>query len=62
MAHGRCSNLVFKDNLTILYQICINKHSRFNALISPAMVDLIHAAAMIKICYQYKPIICVNST
>jgi hypothetical protein len=29
----------------------------FNALISPAMVDLIHAAAMIKICYQYKPII-----
>jgi hypothetical protein len=29
----------------------------FNALISPAMVDLIHAAAMIKICYQHKPII-----
>ncbi len=58
IAHGRCSNLVFKTRpyfiIPDMYKANI---ADFNALISPCMVDLIHAAAMIKICYHHQPII-----
>lgn len=56
--YGRCSNLVFKKRHDyVIHDVHKANIAGFNALISPVMADIIHAAAMIKICYCHKPMI-----